>query len=73
VRFSFAQEPDASIGHVRIRRDPAIDLRDPTPITVREDRHFVPGGNRDDSKDSRFWSFEARDDLLGPVSQIYRG
>jgi signal peptidase I len=55
----------------KILDDPARDLPDPGPITVPEGWYYVLGDNRDHSKHSRVWGTVARNDMLGPVAQIY--
>jgi signal peptidase I len=40
-------------------------------VVVPEGRYFVLGDNRDDSLDSRYWGFVARDQILGKPFLIY--
>ncbi len=41
------------------------------PVTVPEDKLFVLGDNRDNSRDSRFWGFLPRDQVKGRALLVY--
>ena len=41
------------------------------PVTLPEDSYFLMGDNRDNSNDSRYWGFIAREDIIGKPLFIY--
>lgn len=47
---------------------PGFDM---SPVTVPADSFFVMGDNRDDSQDSRYWGFVAREKFLGKAGFIW--
>ena len=56
-----------------VHKDPGTDaIRDNyRPQTVPKDRFFVMGDNRDFSKDSRFWGYVKKKDIVGRAFCIY--
>lgn len=53
-------------------RAPCRPMRDNWgPLIVPEDRFMVLGDNRDNSEDSRYWGFVARDDIRGRPLLVY--
>lgn len=44
---------------------------DDGPYVIPEDNFFVLGDNRDNSKDSRFWKFVPRENLIGRASFVW--
>jgi signal peptidase I len=41
------------------------------PLVVRDDYYFVLGDTRDNSKDSRYWGFVPRANVLGVAKRVY--
>jgi signal peptidase I len=41
------------------------------PLVVPSDRYFVLGDNRENSEDSRYWGFVARDQIRGQPWLVY--
>lgn len=57
------------IASTRTRYEPTRDNWG--PIVVPEERYFVLGDNRDNSEDSRYWGFVARDQIRGRPWMVY--
>ena len=41
------------------------------PLVIPPDAYFVMGDNRDNAKDSRYWGFVRRDQIIGKASFVY--
>jgi signal peptidase I len=57
--------------HHRIQLMPEVDAaRNFGPVTVPQDKYLVLGDNRDNSADSRYIGFVARDLLIGRAERV---
>lgn len=57
-----------------VHKGPAFDparIDDIRPMTVPKDRFFVMGDNRDHSKDSRYWGFVEKSDVVGKAFLVF--
>lgn len=66
----FYTEDLAGVEHMVAYQPARRSIRDFGPVVIPQGRYFMMGDNRDNSADSRYFGFVARDEIIGQATAV---